>query len=272
MTGRDDAGSTPCVSLTTDYGLSDGFVAACHGVLARLAPAVRVIEVTHLVTRRRPPGRGGARTDSAVPAEGCARRGGRPGCRHHPARDRARRARRAPGGAGQRGRSIPAAEALGGVSAAVGLTNPEWMRPGRLPHLPRPGRLRAGRRPAGPGRRPRRGRPGGGSGTGWSGCRTRRSVPRPGCLDRRGADRRPLRQRPARRTAAALDRLDPAALSPRRTRAGGPAPGAPGGAGRTFADAAPGRLVVLHRLGRPGRHCDQRRPGREPCSTSPPAT
>jgi S-adenosylmethionine hydrolase len=41
-----------CVSLTTDYGLSDGFVAACHGVVARLAPHARVIDVTHLV----PPG------------------------------------------------------------------------------------------------------------------------------------------------------------------------------------------------------------------------
>lgn len=40
------------ISLTTDYGLSDGFVAACHGVLARLAPHARVIDVTHLV----PPG------------------------------------------------------------------------------------------------------------------------------------------------------------------------------------------------------------------------
>lgn len=37
------------ISLTTDYGLSDGFVAACHGVVARLAPTVRVIDVTHLV-------------------------------------------------------------------------------------------------------------------------------------------------------------------------------------------------------------------------------
>ncbi len=37
------------VSLTTDYGLSDGFVAACHGVIARAAPAVKVIDVTHLV-------------------------------------------------------------------------------------------------------------------------------------------------------------------------------------------------------------------------------
>jgi S-adenosylmethionine hydrolase len=40
------------ISLTTDYGLSDGFVAACHGAFARLAPHARVIDVTHLV----PPG------------------------------------------------------------------------------------------------------------------------------------------------------------------------------------------------------------------------
>ncbi|MGH3682409.1 MAG: SAM-dependent chlorinase/fluorinase, partial [Natronosporangium sp.] len=54
------------VSLTTDYGLSDGFVAACHGVIARLAPAVRVIDVTHQVA----PGdvaRGAALLAQAVP-------------------------------------------------------------------------------------------------------------------------------------------------------------------------------------------------------------
>jgi S-adenosyl-L-methionine hydrolase (adenosine-forming) len=54
------------ISLTTDYGLSDGFVAACHGVLARLAPAVRVLDVTHLV----PPGdirRGSAVLAQVVP-------------------------------------------------------------------------------------------------------------------------------------------------------------------------------------------------------------
>ena len=37
------------ISFTTDYGLSDGFVAACHGVIARLAPQVRVIDVGHQV-------------------------------------------------------------------------------------------------------------------------------------------------------------------------------------------------------------------------------
>ncbi|MEV1147882.1 SAM-dependent chlorinase/fluorinase, partial [Micromonospora sp. NPDC049799] len=40
---------TPWISLTTDYGLADGFVAACHGMIARLAPTARVIDVTHLV-------------------------------------------------------------------------------------------------------------------------------------------------------------------------------------------------------------------------------
>jgi len=40
-----------CISLLTDYGLADGFVASCHGVLARLAPGIRVIDVTHLVPR-----------------------------------------------------------------------------------------------------------------------------------------------------------------------------------------------------------------------------
>ncbi|MGH3492924.1 MAG: SAM hydrolase/SAM-dependent halogenase family protein [Sciscionella sp.] len=37
------------ISFTSDFGLSDGYVAACHGVLARLAPAARVLDVTHQV-------------------------------------------------------------------------------------------------------------------------------------------------------------------------------------------------------------------------------
>ncbi|HVQ94771.1 MAG TPA: SAM-dependent chlorinase/fluorinase [Mycobacteriales bacterium] len=37
------------VSFTTDYGQADGFTAACHGVIARIAPAARVIDVTHQV-------------------------------------------------------------------------------------------------------------------------------------------------------------------------------------------------------------------------------
>ncbi len=37
------------VTLTTDYGTRDGFVAACKGVLARLAPSARTLDVTHEV-------------------------------------------------------------------------------------------------------------------------------------------------------------------------------------------------------------------------------
>jgi S-adenosyl-L-methionine hydrolase (adenosine-forming) len=40
------------MSFLTDYGLEDGFVAACHGTAARIAPAARIIDITHLV----PPG------------------------------------------------------------------------------------------------------------------------------------------------------------------------------------------------------------------------
>jgi len=43
---------TPPITLTTDFGLADGFVAACHGVIAGIAPLARVVDVTHLV----PPG------------------------------------------------------------------------------------------------------------------------------------------------------------------------------------------------------------------------
>jgi S-adenosylmethionine hydrolase len=37
------------ISLTTDYGLDDGFVASCKGVIGRIAPAARTVDVTHHV-------------------------------------------------------------------------------------------------------------------------------------------------------------------------------------------------------------------------------
>jgi S-adenosylmethionine hydrolase len=39
------------ISFLTDYGLEDGFVAACHGVGVRIAPHADIIDVTHLVPR-----------------------------------------------------------------------------------------------------------------------------------------------------------------------------------------------------------------------------
>lgn len=39
------------VTFLSDYGLSDDFVGVCHGVIARIAPAARVIDLTHDVPR-----------------------------------------------------------------------------------------------------------------------------------------------------------------------------------------------------------------------------
>lgn len=55
--GRAALPSTPvasydCLTFLTDYGLEDGFVAACHGVSLQIAPNAQVIDITHLV----PPG------------------------------------------------------------------------------------------------------------------------------------------------------------------------------------------------------------------------
>jgi S-adenosyl-L-methionine hydrolase (adenosine-forming) len=38
-----------CLTFLTDYGLEDGFVAACHGVALQIAPDTRIIDITHLV-------------------------------------------------------------------------------------------------------------------------------------------------------------------------------------------------------------------------------
>jgi S-adenosylmethionine hydrolase len=35
------------VTFLTDFGLQDDFVGTCHGVIARIAPEARVIDVTH---------------------------------------------------------------------------------------------------------------------------------------------------------------------------------------------------------------------------------
>jgi S-adenosylmethionine hydrolase len=39
------------VTFLSDYGLDDDFVGVCHGVLARLAPHVRVVDLTHGIAR-----------------------------------------------------------------------------------------------------------------------------------------------------------------------------------------------------------------------------
>jgi S-adenosyl-L-methionine hydrolase (adenosine-forming) len=40
------------IVFATDYGLQDEFVGVCHGVIARIAPDVRVIDLTHAIPRQ----------------------------------------------------------------------------------------------------------------------------------------------------------------------------------------------------------------------------
>lgn len=39
--------SVPVLTLLTDYGLQDEFVGVCHGVIARICPEARIIDLTH---------------------------------------------------------------------------------------------------------------------------------------------------------------------------------------------------------------------------------
>ncbi len=116
------------VTLTTDYGLADGFVAALHGVLAVDAPHCRVIDVTHLVPAQ-DVSRGArvlAQTVTTLPPAVHVAVVD-PGVGTH----RRALAVEAPRGllvGPDNGLLLPAAEALGGVRAAVALTNAGWHR------------------------------------------------------------------------------------------------------------------------------------------------
>jgi S-adenosyl-L-methionine hydrolase (adenosine-forming) len=43
--------SPPVITFLSDYGLDDAFVGICHGVIARICPDARVIDITHGVAR-----------------------------------------------------------------------------------------------------------------------------------------------------------------------------------------------------------------------------
>lgn len=46
------ADSAPVITFLSDYGLDDDFVGICHGVMARLCPDARVIDLTHGIPRQ----------------------------------------------------------------------------------------------------------------------------------------------------------------------------------------------------------------------------
>src|SRR5919199_2169372 len=39
------------ITFLSDYGLEDDFVGVCHGVMARIAPEARVLDITHGIPR-----------------------------------------------------------------------------------------------------------------------------------------------------------------------------------------------------------------------------
>jgi hypothetical protein len=43
--------SAPVITFLSDYGLADGFAGICHGVIATICPAARVIDISHGVPR-----------------------------------------------------------------------------------------------------------------------------------------------------------------------------------------------------------------------------
>jgi S-adenosyl-L-methionine hydrolase (adenosine-forming) len=47
-----DVTGPPTVTFLSDYGLRDDFVGICHGVVARLCPTARVIDITHGIPRQ----------------------------------------------------------------------------------------------------------------------------------------------------------------------------------------------------------------------------
>nr|MDT0657077.1 SAM-dependent chlorinase/fluorinase [Micromonospora sp. DSM 115978] len=136
-----------CISLTTDFGLADGFAAQVLGTLARLAPAARVIEVTHLVPAR-DVRRGATVLARAVPYLPRAVHVGSVGAGDRPI------VVSAPGGmlvGPDNGLLLPAASALGGVDHAVELADPDWFAAsvhpsfhGRDVYAPAAARLAAG--------------------------------------------------------------------------------------------------------------------------------
>jgi S-adenosyl-L-methionine hydrolase (adenosine-forming) len=117
------------ISLCTDYGLADGFVAACHGVIARIAPHARVLDVTHAVAP------GDIRHGSVVLADTLP---WLPAAVHvavvDPGVGTARRGVALVSGDAvlvgpDNGLLIPAAEVLGGMRAAYELVEPTYQLP-----------------------------------------------------------------------------------------------------------------------------------------------
>ena len=77
------------ITFLTDFGLQDDFVGTCHGVIARIAPDARVIDITHGIEPQSVlQGALVLRNTTRLHAGRRAPRGRRPGRRRRTPRDR----------------------------------------------------------------------------------------------------------------------------------------------------------------------------------------
>jgi S-adenosylmethionine hydrolase len=118
---------TPLVTFLTDFGLADDFVGTCHGVIARIAPDARVIDITHGIR----PGhvlQGAATLANTLPYMPAGIHlavvdpGVGSGRRALAIRDREGRLHVGP----DNGLLLPAVERFGGVDAVHELANPDY--------------------------------------------------------------------------------------------------------------------------------------------------
>src|SRR5919199_2691075 len=160
------------ITFLSDYGLEDDFVGVCHGVMARIAPEARVLDVTHgiprhdirsgaLVLRRALPFFPAGVHVAVVDPEVGADRGDVPRPRRLRAGRRAARQRGAAGRGGRAARGRPARRArdargaLGGRPARRARRRVRPLRQRDARHRARPGRQpRAAPRASGRGERP----------------------------------------------------------------------------------------------------------------------
>jgi S-adenosylmethionine hydrolase len=116
------------ISFLSDFGLQDDFVGTCHGVIARIAPEARIIDITHgiepqavlqgavVLASTLPYVPEGVHLAVVDPGVGGTRRG-------LALRDASGRVYIGP----DNGLLVPAAEKLGGVEQVWELTNPAYM-------------------------------------------------------------------------------------------------------------------------------------------------
>ena len=135
------------ITFLTDFGLQDDFVGTCHGVIARIAPDARVIDITHGIAPQAVlQGALVLAQHDRLHAGRRAPRGRRPGRRRRAPRDRGAHGRRP---RVRRPRQRPARcsrPSSSGSTAAHELADERYRLPERVAHLSRTRRLRAGGR------------------------------------------------------------------------------------------------------------------------------